>query len=318
MERRQKPRLLFAHAPGQVEGQLDPVCFRWFDVVPASSYSAAQEAVRGGPFSLILVDEGLLHGKALLLCQQLKRSQGAPILMQVADADPHFLEDALHAGAQDFIMGPARPSELKARARLARSARTVSDRVMGLVSKLTDLSRRDSLTKLFNRSVLEEWMLDALQSGREFHLLMLDLDRFKMINDRLGHAAGDAVLVQVAQILQKQLRHSDLVIRYGGEEFVVLLDGGSARAAYNVAQKIRRAVQAAAIPTAKGETGLTISIGLASVAPSRSDLGHPKQWMSQTLAKADEALYAAKAQGRNRVVRANGVTSNKQASRKSR
>jgi two-component system cell cycle response regulator len=303
VKKHSKPRLLFAAAPGLLRDQLEASCFSQFEVVEAKSLSAAQEALRGEAFSLILVDQGLLHGKALLLCQEMKRAQGAPILVQVDDPDQRFLEAALHAGAQDFVIGPARSAELRARARLASSARTVSERVLGLVQRLTDLSRRDPLTKLFNRGVLEEWIVDALQSGRAFHLLMLDLDHFKLVNDTYGHAVGDEVLVRVAQLLQQQLRHSDLVIRYGGEEFVILLDGGSAQAAHSVAQKIRRKVSAEKIPVAGGTLHLTISIGLLSVPGGKKPVVRPKKHMKDLLSRADHALYQAKAQGRNQVVR---------------
>lgn len=303
MDQRHKPRLLFARGPGQLKDQLDSSCLHQFEITEAASLTAAQQAARRGPFSLILVDEGLLHGKALLLCQTLKQSQGAPILVQVHEPDPLFLKAALEAGAQDFVVGPARFAELRARAKLAISARTVSERVMGLVRRLTDLSRRDPLTKLFNRGVSEEWLIDAVQSQQPFHLLMLDLDHFKAINDSHGHGTGDAVLVRIATLLQKQLRHSDLVIRYGGEEFLIILDGGSAQAAQAVAQKIRRAIEAEKIQTSTGLIRITASIGLLSVSGGGGTAARPKIWMRRLLAAADKALYQAKAAGRNRVVR---------------
>jgi two-component system cell cycle response regulator len=317
VDQRHKPRLLFARGPGQLKDQLDPSCLHQFEITEAASLTAAQHAARRGPFSLILVDEGLLHGKALLLCQTLKQSQGAPILIQVHEPDPLFLKAALEAGAQDFVVGPARFAELRARAKLAVSARTVSERVMGLVRRLTDLSRRDPLTKLFNRGVSEEWLIEAVQSQRPFHLLMLDLDHFKSINDTHGHATGDAVLMRIAILLQKQLRHSDLVIRYGGEEFLIVLDGGSAKAAQAVAQKIRRAVEAEKIQTPTGLIRITASIGLLSVPEIGATVTRPKVWMKRLLVAADKALYQAKAAGRNRVVRGKSP-STKQANRPAR
>lgn len=141
--------------------------------------------------------------------------------------------------------------------------------------------------------VLASRWRDWQQQAQTFSLLQLDLDHFKSINDRHGHAAGDAVLVSVARTLAGSLRPGDAMGRTGGEEFVVALAGGTApEEARRIAERLRQAVQSA--PAVPGGMPVTVSIGIATVAAGDHDA-------EQVLGRADAALYAAKAAGRNRV-----------------
>lgn len=168
--------------------------------------------------------------------------------------------------------------------------------------QLETLSITDSLTGLFNRRhfdhLLETQWAHAARQGGVFSVLMTDVDCFKKFNDHYGHQAGDACLVQVAQVLQNlTLQAGDVAARYGGEEFVLLL-GGSAQpaAASAVADALCQAVQALHIPHTKSPWGyVTISVGVASVVAT------PQGSVDHVLKLADDALYAAKAAGRNRV-----------------
>ena len=157
----------------------------------------------------------------------------------------------------------------------------------------------DVLTQLLNRRGWDARLaqLDAVHATQEMPdcaLLLADLDHFKQINDRLGHAAGDLVLKQVAHLLQQQVRGHDAVCRHGGEEFVVLLVGANLQVAQQVAERIRQQIQQTHIPELRGEA-LTISIGLAAVQ------GFTAQHVAQALEAADAQLYAAKHAGRNQV-----------------
>ena len=149
----------------------------------------------------------------------------------------------------------------------------------------------DALTGLANRGAADEQLDRLLGSGSPVAVLFCDLDLFKTVNDRYGHAAGDGVLQAVAHVLRDTVRPSDLVARYGGEEFLVALTGVDAPAAVMVAEKIRRAVEAAELGT-DPVLRATVSIGLAMGAGL--DRG-------SVLQAADRALYAAKKTGRNRV-----------------
>jgi diguanylate cyclase (GGDEF)-like protein len=169
-----------------------------------------------------------------------------------------------------------------------------------LMETLRESSLRDPMTGLNNRRFLEEYVetLVANVQRRKTGLtvMMLDLDHFKMVNDTYGHDAGDTVLKGLAKVLRQSVRSSDIVIRFGGEEFLIVLVDTASHTADAVAEKIRTAVEA--METQIGSTALrkTISIGLADF-PDDSDTF----W--QTLKFADVALYRAKEAGRNRVVR---------------
>lgn len=163
-------------------------------------------------------------------------------------------------------------------------------------AELLTLARTDGLTGLPNRRVAEERLLTEWRRhqrhGHEMALLMIDIDRFKQVNDSHGHAAGDAVLKAVGGALLQGCRSSDLVARLGGEEFFVLLPETGAEGSVATAEKLRAAVEAlATAPVGR----VTVSIGIALS-------GDGWRNAKAALAAADEALYAAKAGGRNRVV----------------
>lgn len=171
-----------------------------------------------------------------------------------------------------------------------------------LMENLRDSTLRDPMTGLNNRRFLEEYVetLVASVQRKRTHvaILMLDLDYFKMVNDTYGHDAGDAVLKELSSLLKQSVRASDLVIRYGGEEFLIILVDSEGQAADNVAEKIRLAVEGLKVQIAGITLQKTISIGIADF-PTDSDTF----W--QAVKFADVAMYQAKERGRNRVVRFN-------------
>jgi diguanylate cyclase (GGDEF)-like protein len=167
-------------------------------------------------------------------------------------------------------------------------------------ARLEEMARTDAGTGLPNRRAFFEDLAGEFQRsqryGRPLSLLMLDLDRFKRVNDLYGHQFGDRVLAETALTLRRQLRVSDLVARYGGEEFVVVLPETSPRDAALVAEKLRAAVEAQVLDeNESAAVRATVSIGVASL-PSPGVTSD-----TELLRRADEALYAAKRGGRNRV-----------------
>jgi diguanylate cyclase (GGDEF)-like protein len=169
---------------------------------------------------------------------------------------------------------------------------------------LVHLSRHDSLTGLLNRRAALDWLQIEWQrwrrQGEPLHLLMLDLDHFKRVNDQHGHAAGDAALVRVAEVLRATVRGTDLAARIGGEELMVALPGTSAEAAALVAERLRVGIAGQVLWSASGAVDLSVSIGVAAAVWDDASLS---QWME----RADAALYRAKQAGRNRVVFADRV-----------
>ncbi len=164
--------------------------------------------------------------------------------------------------------------------------------------RLAEMSSTDSLTGLANRRAFleasERELHRAARSGQHCSVVMVDLDHFKQVNDRHGHAAGDAMLKAAASSLRAVLRGEDLVARWGGEEFILFLPNTDSGAALSVAEKARLALAAAA-PAGDGGTGcVTGSFGIATHRAGRT--------LESTIDAADHALYRAKEAGRNRVV----------------
>jgi diguanylate cyclase (GGDEF)-like protein len=179
--------------------------------------------------------------------------------------------------------------------------RRVADRTRELEEvnrQLAEASRTDALTGLPNRRGFLELAGHELErsgrAGDPCNLLMIDLDHFKEINDRHGHAAGDAVLRHVASLLRVVLRAQDVVARWGGEEFIVLLPDTASAAAAGVAEKVREALASSRWEHGGVVEGLTGSFGVAA-----HRHGQP---LELTIAEADRALYRAKEAGRDRVV----------------
>ncbi|HUL56216.1 MAG TPA: diguanylate cyclase, partial [Usitatibacter sp.] len=160
------------------------------------------------------------------------------------------------------------------------------------------LARRDGLTGALNRRAAQERLDEAFELSRRhgspLAVFFLDIDHFKSINDTYGHAAGDAVLIAVSQRIASQLRASDVVGRWGGEEFVALLPGASPEIARAMGERIRRAIEAEPVIVEDARVAVTVSVGVAMLDASNKD-------SADLVHLADEALYRAKEKGRNRV-----------------
>jgi diguanylate cyclase (GGDEF)-like protein len=175
--------------------------------------------------------------------------------------------------------------------RVGRYAQHQESRVEALNRELTRTARLDTVTGIGNRRALDETL--AQLAGRRLAAVLLDLDHFKAFNDRNGHLSGDEALARVGEILRATIREGDLVFRYGGEEFLILVPGGDLAGATGLAERVRRAVEQDA---RTGPWGLTVSAGVAVA--DRFNSANP----TQLLRRADRALYQAKRLGRNRVV----------------
>jgi len=169
-----------------------------------------------------------------------------------------------------------------------------------LMDQLRDSSLRDGLTGLYNRRFLEEFidkvMRQTLREDGSYTIFMIDIDFFKLVNDTYGHDAGDIVIKGLSNILQTNIRASDLAIRYGGEEFILLLHQATEEGAMEVAKKIRESFNATKFHVGAEVIQKTLSIGVSS-------FPHDDNSIWKVIKYADTALYEAKHTGRNRVVR---------------
>jgi diguanylate cyclase (GGDEF)-like protein len=212
------------------------------------------------------------------------------------------LEDkvkGLELGAADYLTKPFSMTELRARIqvgeRIVRYRKALKEQQV----LLEYMAREDTLTGLYNRRHFEERAYEeCLRAHRYNHPLSLlfgDIDHFKKVNDRYGHACGDTVLKEVSQTLFQHCRNNDLIARYGGEEFTVLLLETQLEAAFQVAERLRTAVKALTFPHASGPFQVTMSFGAACMTSEQS------QSLAELLEEADRALYLAKHKGRDRV-----------------
>lgn len=166
--------------------------------------------------------------------------------------------------------------------------------------RLSALSQKDPLTGAYNRRYFDEQAkvecARAHRYGQALAVLMIDLDKFKLINDTHGHAAGDEVLKAIVRVGHRTLRKSDVLARYGGEEFVILLPHAGGAESAMLAERLRKAIEETVIPieSLNIKLSVTVSIGASTLTEQESEI-------APMLARADHALYTAKANGRNRI-----------------
>jgi len=256
-----------------------------------------------GHYDLLIVSLALDGYDALRLCSQvrsLERTRNIPILA-LCDSDDHArMIRGLEIGVNDYLMRPIDKNELHARARTQIRKKRYTDRLRDNVQQSIEMAITDALTSLYNRRYMESHLgalVDqASARGKSLTALMLDIDYFKAVNDTHGHDAGDDVLREFATRIKKSIRGIDMACRLGGEEFVIIMPETDVAVAAIVAERLRRCVASEPFAVANGATQLevTISIGIATL-----DAGDSA---ASILKRADQALYRAKRDGRNRVV----------------
>jgi two-component system cell cycle response regulator len=274
------------------------------DVFAVDSFEEALIRVRGGDFDLIVVSLGLRGFDGLRLCSQLRslpEGRNVPILVLVSDGDRRKLNQALEMGVNDYLTRPVDKNELIARVRTQLRKKRYADRLRHNVQLSLEMAITDQLTGLHNRRYmarhLDNLIAGARKSGKPLAFLIMDIDHFKSVNDSHGHDSGDEVLREFAGRISANVRGIDLACRYGGEEFVVVMPDTDMAFAYTVAERLRKSVEEAAFAISREphKLNITISIGIAG---SEGNVDSA----DKLLHRADQALYRAKREGRNRVV----------------
>jgi two-component system cell cycle response regulator len=257
-----------------------------------------------GEYDLMIVSLALANFDALRLCSQvrsLERTRNLPMLA-ISEADNNTrLVRGLEIGVNDYLLRPVDRNELLARVRTQIRKKRFSERLRDNAQKSIELAITDALTSLYNRRYMESHLStlidQAIGRGKPLSVLIVDIDYFKAINDTHGHDAGDDVLREFALRIRKSIRGIDLACRYGGEEFVVVMPETDLAVATMVAERLRRRIATEAFKIEQGQktVDVTISIGIAA-------LNDAKDNAATVLKRADQALYRAKREGRNRVV----------------
>lgn len=172
--------------------------------------------------------------------------------------------------------------------------------------KLEQMAITDALTGCYNKRYLLQQLTHeialAQRSKIAFSVVLIDIDNFKCINDSYGHLTGDNVLRRVADVMKKNIRRSDILARFGGEEFVIYLPHTDQDGAVFIAERIRYMVESESIKTLKGDLRVTVSLGLVSVDPEAEHAKNQEAYLESIIARADSALYLAKSKGRNCLV----------------
>ena len=254
-------------------------------------------------FDLLIVSLSMSGEDGLRLCSQLRsqdETRQVPILLVIDDFDTQRLVKGFDIGANDYLVRPVDANELVARARTQIRRRRYQDRLRSNYERSLSLALTDSLTGLYNRRYtvrhLDGLMSRTRDNGKPVSVLLFDIDHFKSVNDTHGHAAGDEVLRVIGQRASDNLRGTDMVARFGGEEFVVVMGDTTRELAAMVAERIRERIAAEpiALPDDPNGINVSVSIGIATAGPEDTT-------PDDLLRRADAAMYRAKAGGRNRV-----------------
>jgi two-component system cell cycle response regulator len=297
-------RILIVEDRDQSAQRIAETLSRDHDVETVAQSAEAIVRAKGGDYDLIIASLSLDRQDGLRFCATLRSldvTRQTPILTIVDEGDLKRLVRALDIGVNDYLIRPVERSELVARVRTQLRRKRYTDHLKHSLQLSLEMAITDQLTGLFNRRYMTRHLNtlvgNAATTGKPVSFLILDIDYFKQINDTHGHDVGDEVLREFANRISASVRGIDLACRYGGEEFVVVMPDTDLQFAYMVAERLRQTVADApfTISTKPGQLAVTISIGV-TASEGKGDTAEA------LLRRADQALYRAKRDGRNRVV----------------
>jgi diguanylate cyclase (GGDEF)-like protein len=310
-------KILIAEDDPASRTMLQKMLERWgYEVVLACDGETAWQALNDpDPPQLAILDWIMPDPDGIEICRKIRAAQEhsdeSPssqeleigpdpyiyIILLTAKSEKESMIQGLQSGADDYIVKPFNPDELQARLRAGSRILKLQNQLVSVQQKLQSMARIDYLTSIYNRraviQLLKKELARSDRDGRPMSLAMLDVDHFKAINDTYGHAVGDSVLKECVQSVRSYLRDYDLVGRFGGEEFLIVLPGVDLEQARDVCERIRLEVRNRDMSVQDCHLRLTVSLGVTT-------------WQSgmdadRLIMKADDALYLAKRKGRDRV-----------------
>lgn len=267
---------------------------------------AALLKAASAPFELVIINSNFDDYDPLRLCSQfrsLERTRFLPLLLVAEQGADDVVARALDLGVNDYIIRPIDPNELVARSLTQIRRKRYNDHLRLDLQHTMELAIVDGLTGLNNRRYLENHLKilfdRAAVRGRPISICMIDIDRFKLVNDTHGHDVGDEILREFASRIRSTVRGADLACRYGGEEFVVIMPDTPLQLAASVAERLRTIIEDEPfrVRSLDRELRITASLGIAT---TNAAFSAPDELFKL----ADQALYEAKHGGRNRVVSA--------------
>jgi two-component system cell cycle response regulator len=297
-------KVLIAEDDSASRRLLQALLERWdYDVVVTSNGAQAWEALQGEEAPRLAILDWMMPGMdGVQVCREVRKRAAGPyiyILLLTAKDQKQETIEGIEAGADDYLTKPLDANELRVRLRSGRRILALEESLIAARDALQFQADHDPLTGLWNSGAILDGLKRELgrseRQGTPFALVMTDLDHFKRINDTYGHLVGDAVLCAAAERMRSCARLYDLVGRYGGEEFLLILPGCDGPSAVKQAERLRTLICTEPFDTPSGNISITLSAGVAvNSVPSDRD-------PTRLLRAADKALYRAKENGRNRV-----------------
>ncbi len=275
------------------------------NIIVCANGIEAMNIVQQQDIDLAIISLNLAHADGLRLASHFKsneRTRTLPIVMLGEDGDMPRIVHGLEMGANDYLIRPVDRNELLARVRSQVRRKRFQDRLKTSYEESLSMALTDPLTGLYNRRYFDTHLQKLVEnnqaSRKTLAVLMLDVDKFKNVNDTYGHSVGDEVLRTFAARLKDAVRGFDLVARLGGEEFVVVLPDVTPELAYTIAERLRRSLGNKAVKCAapEGELIVTTSLGGIVVTPDQ------RLSIDEIMRQADDALFVAKDNGRNQCV----------------
>lgn len=268
---------------------------------PVKSAISAEEAVdllEKNRFEVVITDIALPGMDGMALTKIIKKNYDIDVIVMTAYRSDHSYEEAIEAGASDFVIKPFGYEELLLRLKRVLNEQKLNREQNRMLEKLKRLATIDGLTKLYNsRHFYNQLQLEVDRTIRYNHqlsLMLLDIDKFKQFNDKFGHLDGDQILMKLGQTILSCLRKMDSAYRYGGEEFTIILPETTGEEAVTVAERIRTQVSTDVFIVSDSEKqGITVSIGVTQYLPNEP--------LSVFIKRSDKAMYMSKDLGRNRV-----------------